>query len=271
MDLASILDLEDLGNDRFRGRTPPDSVRADIFGGQVAGQALRAASFTVVPEHLPNSVHGYFLRRGQSTLPIDIHVERTRAGRTYTSRRVDVRQEGKTIFAMLASFHADEPGREFDHPMPEGIPDPDSLVPDSYGTEWHPGVEVRTIESDSPTLQWWGRASPPYPRQAVMHYCGLLYASDMRAGAAALAAIGVESRLRPEHAAERVPVGNIGSLDHALWFHRTPRADEWFFCDVRPLTIRDSRGLVLGRMFDAEGRHLATFTQEIFLKLEGDG
>ena len=149
VDLASILELEEVGDDQWRAWTPPGSMRSDIFGGQVAGQALRAASLTVVPEHLPNSLHGYFLRRGQATLPIDIHVERTRAGRTYTSRRVDVRQEGKTIFAMLASFHADEPGREFDHEMARNIPDPDSLSP-AAGSEWHPGIEVRTVDAEGP-------------------------------------------------------------------------------------------------------------------------
>jgi acyl-CoA thioesterase-2 len=265
VDLASILELEEVGDDQWRAWTPPGSMRSDIFGGQVAGQALRAASLTVVPEHLPNSLHGYFLRRGQATLPIDIHVERTRAGRTYTSRRVDVRQEGKTIFAMLASFHADEPGREFDHEMAKNIPDPDSLPP-AAGSEWHPGIEVRTVEAEGPAVQWWGRIPPPFPSDPLMHFCGLLYASDLRAGGAAMAAIGFNDG--PSRDGDRRPVGNFGSLDHAVWFHRTPSVNEWFFCDVRPLTVRDSRGLVLGTMFDGAGRHLATFTQEMFLKID---
>jgi acyl-CoA thioesterase II len=265
VDLASILELEDVGGDQWRAWTPPGSMRSDIFGGQVAGQALRAASFTVVPEHRPNSLHGYFLRRGQPALPIDIHVERTRAGRTYTNRRVDVRQEGKTIFAMLASFHAEEPGREFDHEMASNIPDPDSLPP-AAGSEWHPGVEVRTVEGEGPAVQWWGRIPKPFPPDPLLHFCGLLYASDLRAGGAAMAAIGFGDGLTPD--GERPPTGNFGSLDHAVWFHRAPSVDEWFFCDVRPLTVRDSRGLVIGTMFDGGGRHLATFTQEMFLKVD---
>ncbi len=265
MDLASILDLEEVDNDRWRAWTPPGSLRSDIFGGQVAGQALRAASLTVEPQHLPNSVHGYFLRRGQSALPIDIYVERTRAGRTYTSRRVDVRQEDKTIFAMLTSFHAEEPGREFDHAMPPGIPDPQLLPGAPIGTEWHPGFEVRTVEVEGPAVQWWGRVPRPFPSDPMMHFCALLYASDLRAGGAAMAAIGYGAG-GPVRDGEGRPIGNFGSLDHALWFHRTPKVDDWFFCDVRPLTVRDSRGLVFGTIFDREGRHLASFTQEMFLK-----
>lgn len=271
MTLASILTVEEMDDDTWRAWTPPGSARPDIYGGQVAGQALRAACLTVDNGHLPNSVHCYFLRRGQPQLPIDITVERVRAGRTYSSRRIDVRQDGKTIFAMLASFHGDEPGREFDHPMPSGIPDPESL-PDPEMGPWSPALEVRTVEIEAPLVQWWGRVAEPFPADPSMHYCGLLYASDLRAGGAAMAAVGYDFGVRSPGVggeAEEESLrsfGNFGSLDHALWFHRAPAVDEWFFCEVRPLTVRDSRGLVLGTMFDRAGRHLATFTQEMFLK-----
>ncbi len=275
MDLSSILQLEDVGEDRWRAWTPPVSYRPDnfIFGGQVAAQALRAATLTVVPEHRPNSVHGYFLRRGQANLPLDIHVERVRAGRTYTSRRVDVRQEDKTIFAMLASFHGDEPGPEFDHPMPSGVPDPASLAEPGDDFGWTSVVEIRHVMVEGPSVQWWGRVRPPFPPDPVLHYCALLYESDLRAMGAAMAAIGYGFPERPPREPDggwRRDFGDFGSLDHALWYHRTPVVDEWIFCDVQSLTVRDSRGLVLGRMFDADGRHLATFTQEVFIKLGGD-
>jgi acyl-CoA thioesterase-2 len=273
VDLSSLLQLEDLGDDRWLAWTPAVSERPDnfIFGGQVAAQALRAAALTVVAEHRPNSVHGYFLRRGQANLPLDIQVERVRGGRTYTSRRVDVRQGDKTIFAMLASFHAEEPGREFDHPMPDGVPDPHSLAESEERFGWASGVEMRHVAAAGPTVQWWGRVRPPFPPDPVMHYCALLYESDLRAIGAAAAAVGFgfPEREALDSADDwRRNLGDFGSLDHALWYHRTPVVDEWVFCDVRPLTVRDSRGLVLGRMFDAGGRHLATFTQEVFLKLD---
>ena len=270
MTLASILSLEDIGPDAWRGWTPPGSRRTDIFGGQVAGQALRAASLTVADEHLPNSVHGYFLRRGQPALPIDIYVERVRAGRTYTSRRVDVRQDDKTIFAMLASFHQEEPGREFDHPMPEGVPDPESIPGPEPGAGWQPDIEVRRVDNEGPVVQWWGRVTEPFPADRNLQFCGLLYASDLLAGGAAMGAVGFGSAMGPALDPGGRPMGNFGSLDHSVWFHRIPQVDDWFFCDVRPLTVRDSRGLVVGTMFDRQARHLATFTQEMFLK-EGAG
>jgi acyl-CoA thioesterase II len=266
--LATILDVEAIEDGTWRAWTPPGTPRPDIFGGQVAGQALRAASLTVADEHLPNSVHCYFLRRGQRDLPLEIRVERVRGGRTYSSRRVDVRQDDKTIFAMLASFHAEEPGPEYDHSMPDDIPEPDTLAPEAENV-WEPAIEIRTVPVESPAVRWWGRVAQPFPSDPLLHCCALLYASDMRAGSAAMEAIGVSAGFFPPPGGGPTtrPVGNFGSLDHALWFHRTPTVDDWFFCDIRPLTVRDSRGLVLGTMFDRHGRHLATFTQEMFLKL----
>lgn len=266
--LATILDVAAIDDDRWRAWTPPGSRRTDIFGGQVAAQALRAATLTVAPEHLPNSVHCYFLRRGNPQQPLDISVERVRGGRTYSSRRIDVRQDDRTIFAMLASFHAEEPSREFDHAMPAGIPDPDQLPAVPGQVMWEPSLDVRFVPVESPAIRWWGRVMGPFPADLAMHFCALLFASDLGAGGAALAAVGYGAGFGPALDAEGQPLGNFGSLDHALWFHRTPAVDGWFFCDVRPLTVRDSRGLVLGTIFDRDGRHLATFTQEMFLKVD---
>jgi acyl-CoA thioesterase-2 len=262
--LASILNLEFVGDDVWLAYTPPGTRRSDIFGGQVAAQALRAATLTVEPDRLPNSVHCYFLRRGQPDRPLEIHVTRTRSGRTYASRGVDVVQEGKTIFSMLASFHVEEPGPEYDHPMPEDIADPDEIAAASSQPEWETELEMRTVAVQDPIVRWWARVPPPFPADPALHVCALLYASDIRSGGAAMAAIGAGSADGPP--VDR-PVGNFGSLDHAIWFHRVPVVDDWIFCEVRPLTARDSRGLVLGTMFDRHGRHLATFTQEMFMKL----
>jgi acyl-CoA thioesterase-2 len=240
-------------------------MRQDIFGGQVAGQALRAAAYTVEPGYFPNSVHCYFLRRGKGAEPVTIAVDRVRDGRTYVSRQVQVSQGGKTIFSMMASFHVDEPGREFDHPMPGGLGDPDDL-PFEDPMPWESAIEQRHVVVAPPSMRWWGRSSAPVSEDPILHYCGLLYASDMGAGGVAMAAVGFGDGLGPHRDADGRPIGNFGSLDHALWFHRRPAVDEWFLCDAQPLTVRDSRGLVTGTLFDRAGNHLASFTQEMFLK-----
>lgn len=263
--LVALLDLEPAGEDTWTGHTPIGSARADIFGGQVAGQALRAATLTLSGTYVPNSLHCYFLRRGRSSEPVEIVVRRVRDGRTYASRQVDVRQDGKSIFSMMASFHVPEPGRERECRMPDGVPDPEDLEPEAPPA-WDPLIEVRPVDHADGSLRWWGRAAAPFPADPLLHCCGLLYASDLRAGSVALAVAGFGDGLSVVRDAEGRPVGDFGSLDHALWFHRTPVVDDWFFCEVRPSTIRDSRGLVTGDMFDRAGRHLATFVQEMFLK-----
>ncbi len=262
--LADILELESLGDDVHRAWTPPGTNRPDIFGGQVAAQALRAAACTVEAAHLPSSVHCSFLRRGRPDLPIDLVVERTRAGRTYTNRRVEARQDGRTILAMLAAFHAEEPSAEHELEMPRGASSPDEArAVGGGGGGWEVPFEVREVPLEGVGVRYWARLTSPFPSDPLLHACALLYASDMRAGAPAIEAVGGDAGGRPRGGRR----GNFGSLDHALWFHRLPRVDEWFFCDVQLLTARDSRGLVLGTMHDQGGRHLATFAQEMFLKV----
>ncbi|HEY3942433.1 MAG TPA: acyl-CoA thioesterase domain-containing protein [Acidimicrobiales bacterium] len=275
--LEELLDVEQLGDDVYRAHTPPDTNRPDIFGGQVASQALSAAARTVGNGHVPNSVHCYFLRRGQPELPIDLHVERTRGGRTYTSRRIDARQDGKSIFSMLASFHGAEPGVERELPMPAGAGHPDDWqegVGRSGGPPWHMPFEMRDAGGEDFDVRYWARVTP-FPADPVLHCCALLYVSDMRAGSPAIQVSGVPTfdQLDAEGGAPMPSrdAANMGSLDHALWFHATPQVDEWFFCEVRPLTVRDSRGLVLGTMHDAAGHHLATFAQEMFMKVGPSG
>jgi acyl-CoA thioesterase-2 len=202
-----------------------------------------------------------------------------RDGRTYASRHVEVSQGGRVIFAMMASFHAPEPGRDRCRTMPDDVPDPEDLEAD-IPAMWDPLLEVRPVPDGAPAvplaapavplaappMRWWGRVTDPFPADVSLHYCALLYASDLRAGSAALIAAGLGDGLTPMRDGRGRSVGNFGSLDHALWFHRTPAVDEWFFCEVRPSTVTDSRGLVKGDMFDRAGRHLASFAQEMFLK-----
>ena len=265
--IADLLNLEPQGDDRWHGHSPVPTGRSDLFGGQVAAQALSAASRTVASGHLANSVHCYFMRRGDPAVPLEISVDRVRDGRTYSSRRIEVCQNGKPIFEMLASFHVDEPGDEYDHAMPQSVPDPDELAPRSLTPGADHGLDVRIVPVEAPLVRWWGRVPTTFPDDPAMHLCALLYASDLRAGSAAIMAIGHDDSTPMELRPKDGPIVNFGSLDHALWFHRVPRVDEWFFVEVKPMTVRDSRGLVLGTIFDRQGVHLATFTQEMFLKV----
>lgn len=274
-DLLEILQFDDLGGDVFRFATPAGAAsgRSDIFGGQVAAQALRAAIATTAEPFLPNSVHCYFLRRGRPDLPLDCHVGRVRDGRTYATRRVELRQDGKPVFTMLASFHAPEAAPTFEVAAPLGTPGPETVRPSQAppagprGWAWRPVMEVRTLPTAPPEAAWWGRFPPGLPDDPAVHLCGLLYASDMQAGGVAMAAVGIPPSAAIPGAEARFP-GNFGSLDHALWFHRVPTVDDWFLSRMRALQALDARGLVLGELFDAGGRPLATFVQEAFLKLE---
>jgi acyl-CoA thioesterase-2 len=182
-----------------------------------------------------------------------------------------VSQDDRLIFTMMASFHAEEPGREYLRPMPAGVVDPEDL-PALDGTDgWDPGIEMRPIDAVEPTMRYWCRTTDDFPPDRTLHEAGLLYASDLRAGGAAMLAIGFVPFGAPAPGSSARPArGTFGSLDHALWFHRRPRVDDWFFCEVQPIAVRDARGLVLGTMFDRAGNHIATFTQEMFLKPEAE-
>ena len=196
----------------------------------MAAQALRAGALTVAPEHRPNSVHGYFLRRGQANLPLDIHVERVRAGRTYTSRQIDVRQEDKTIFAMLASFHADEPARSSITPCRRASrtrtrwPHPTRI---SVGVgRRHPprrgGRPDRAVVGPGPAAIS-GRFDHALLRPAVR----VRPASRRRRGRGHRIRVSATARTGTPRC-WRGNFGNFGSLDHALWYHREPVVDEWF-------------------------------------------
>jgi acyl-CoA thioesterase-2 len=129
--------------------------------------------------------------------------------------------------------------------------------------------EMRNVPSEGFGIRYWARVTP-FPAEPLLHSCALLYVSDMRAGSPVIEASGLPSFGPPGSDANERRLVNLGSLDHALWFHTTPRVDEWFFCEVQPLTVRDSRGLVIGTMHDVAGHHVATFVQEMFLKVLGE-
>ncbi|MEY2470848.1 MAG: acyl-CoA thioesterase [Actinomycetota bacterium] len=271
-DLIELLDLERIEVNIFRGQSP-DENRQRVFGGQVAGQALVAAGRTVQesvrpgePERHVHSLHAYFLRPGDPTTPIIYEVDRIRDGRSFTTRRVNAIQHGKAIFTLSASFQVAEEGLDHAAAMPAGLPDPEGL-PD-FKTRMEPykeqmgdwysrprPIDLRFIDpvENSPTQRLWFRADGKLTDDALLHVCVVTYASDMTL----LDSIFSAHDLKWED-------GNImgASLDHAMWFHRPFRADEWMLYDQFSPSASGARGLAEGRIFTQDGRLAVSVVQE---------
>ncbi|WP_439378297.1 acyl-CoA thioesterase II [Amycolatopsis lexingtonensis] len=273
--LVALLDLEKIEENIFRGVSPAHSpVR--VFGGQVAGQALVAAGRTVPEERRVHSLHAYFIRGGDPSVPIVYEVDRIRDGRSFTTRRVVAVQHGKAIFSLSASFQKDEPGIDHAETMPEGIPAPETLPTlmeraEGYAIGAHSRprpIDVRYV-NEPPWItretgerparnQVWMRADGKLPEDELLHVCVLTYASDMTLLDSVLARHGVYWDTDKVLGA---------SLDHALWFHRPFRADEWFLYDSASPTASGARGLATGRFFAEDGTLIATVVQEGLLRV----
>jgi acyl-CoA thioesterase II len=272
-DLLAILDLEQLEHNLYRGRSPQVGWQR-VFGGQVIGQALVAACRTV-EDRRPHSLHAYFLLPGDPKIPIIYEVDRIRDGRSFTTRRVVAIQHGQAIFSMSASFHVEEPG--FDHAMrmPD-IPSPEELpgeaemknrimplmpAPARAYFERERPIELRPVEfmryasteKQRPVFNVWIRATGRLPDDPAIHQCVLAYASDMTLLDSSLIAHG-----------RTVFDGSIqaASLDHALWFHRPFRADEWLLYAQDSPNASGARGFSRGLIFDRAGTLVASVAQE---------
>jgi acyl-CoA thioesterase-2 len=275
--LVALLDLERIEENIFRGVSPAESPTR-VFGGQVAGQALIAAGRTVPVDRRVHSLHAYFIRPGDPSIPIVYEVDRIRDGRSFTTRRVTAIQRGNAIFALSASFQVDEPGMEHGEPMPD-VPMPEELP--TYGEQAATmreraglvllprPIDIRYVTEPpwlsresgrrEPRNQVWMRADGKLPDDQLLHVCVLTYCSDMTLLDAVLARHGVYwGQVRG------------ASLDHALWFHRPFRADEWFLYDCVSPTASNARGLATGRFFTRAGLHLATVVQEGLLRPVGE-
>ena len=271
-ELLTLLDLETLDVDLFRGRSPATS-RQRVFGGQVAGQALVAAGRTVEEARLVHSLHAYFVRPGDPATSIIYAVERIRDGRSYSTRRVVARQHGKTIFHMSASFQVAEPGLDHQEPMPdvpapEGLPTPKMLAAQQSDApevttawdEWE-AIDLRVIESGATAdgrQRVWLRIAEPMPSDPLLHVCVLAYASDLTLLSAVLAPHGLSYETEGLQ---------MASLDHAMWFHRPCRADEWLLYDQVSPSTSGGRGLASGRIFTRDGRLVASVMQEGMIRL----
>ncbi|HET8664238.1 MAG TPA: acyl-CoA thioesterase II [Nocardioides sp.] len=278
-ELVKLLDIETLDTNLFRGSSP-DTDRQRVFGGQVAAQALIAAIRTVDEGLQVHSLHAYFLRPGDTTVPIIYDAERIRDGRSFETRRVVARQHGRGIFYLTANFQRPEDGFDHQDAMPE-VPGPDEGLTfaqlhelrsgdkrsaSEFAKEWaaldtrylgnsaYPGHTRLAEDTDRPArAQVWVRVNGDIGDDPVLHTATFTYASDLTLLGATLVPHGVEigsPRLMP------------ASLDHAIWFHRPFRADRWWLYDQWSPSAQGGRGLSLARVFTEDGALVATVAQE---------
>lgn len=276
--LVALLDLERLEDNLFRGVTPALSPTR-IFGGQVAAQALIAAGRTVPADRSVHSLHAYFLRPGDPLVPIVFDVERVRDGGSFTTRRVRAIQHGQPIFTMSASFQIVEPGVDHATPLPD-VPAPESLP--TYAERLAPVRDQMSVWGRLPRPfdvryvnappwesrlagprpgehnQVWFRADGTLPDDPLLHVCVLAYLSDLTLLDSVLASHGLANGF------DRL---QLASLDHAMWFHRPLRVDEWVLYDTESPSASGARGFAMGHFFAADGRMLCTVVQEGLVRL----
>jgi acyl-CoA thioesterase-2 len=281
-ELVETLNLEPLELNLFRGRSPQSSWQR-VFGGQVIGQALVAACRTVeeVTTRPPHSLHAYFLLGGDPKVPIIYEVDRIRDGKSFTTRNVKAIQHGHAIFSMSVSFHVVEQGLSHQFKMPD-VPKPDALPTETQLKErvWplmpepvrryyerERPIELRPVEygrylgekSEDGKFHVWIRATGKLPDEPAIHQCVLAYASDMMLLDAALIPHGRSVFSDDIMAA---------SLDHALWFHRPFRADEWLLYAQDSPNLAGSCGFSRGLIFTSDGTLVASVAQEGLLRLK---
>ena len=276
-ELIDLLDLENIEVNIFRGRSP-DENRQRVFGGQVAGQALVAAARTVdEPGRFVHSLHAYFLRPGDPLQPILYEVDRLRDGRSFTTRRVVAIQHGRAIFNLQASFHDEEGGPDHQLTMPTGVTEPDDLPDfktrmapyrDRLG-EWYDRprpIDLRYVGDDPMSREGqtatgqhvWMRADGTLPDDPVLHACIVTYASDMTL---------LDTTVLPFGLSWDSPGMQMASLDHAMWFHRRFRADEWLLYDQTAISTTGARGLAAGSIFTHDGQLAVSVVQEGLIRV----
>jgi acyl-CoA thioesterase-2 len=274
-ELVTLLDLETLEVNLFRGGQPDGSSLKRVFGGQVAAQAVTAAQLTVPDDRHIHSLHAYFLLGGDPSIPIVYDVENVRDGGSFTTRRIAARQHGENIFYMTASFQRAEDGFDHQDTMPQ-VPSPDEAMPlldvikevrpqdvESWKREWS-SFDLRYIGDDRPAddptralvpavQRLWFRANGTLPASRIVHTAAFTYISDFSLLAVALIPHGElisSPRVQP------------ASLDHTIWFHRPIQADQWLLYDQTSPSASGARGLSTARVFSEDGTLVATVAQE---------
>ena len=281
-DLVALLSLETIEENLFRGVSQDLGFR-QLFGGQVLGQSLSAASQTVDPERPVHSLHGYFLRPGDASLPVVYSVDRVRDGGSFTTRRVTAVQKGQTIFTCSASFQVREAGFEHQSQMPD-VPGPEGLKSESelaqeIADQLPPRmrekavsrkpVEIRPVHVGNPFLpvasepvkHVWFRADGALPDIPAIHKYILAYAADFGL---------LTTSLRPHEVSVWQKFMQVASLDHALWFHDDLRADEWLLYVMDSPWAGGGRGFNRGSVYNQQGKLVASVAQEGLIRQRED-
>jgi acyl-CoA thioesterase-2 len=279
--LVELLDLEYLEDNLYRGQSRNLGGKS-VFGGQVVAQALVAAYRTVASNLVAHSLHSYFLRRGDMDYPIVYQVERIRDGRSFTARRVMAIQKGRPIFSMMASFQAPEYGLEHQAEMPD-VPGPDELkeqlelrqdwindCPEPFRDAFlrKLPIEIKPVsprnplkpDTRDPVQNNWFKAADVLPDDPMIHQCVMAYASDFTL---------LTTALHPHGVTWAQPDMTVASLDHAIWFHRPIKADDWWLYNMDSPMAVSGRGLSRGFIFDQAGKLLASTTQESLMRKYG--
>ncbi len=277
-DILELLDVERIEENLYRGRNAAESEH--VFGGQVLAQAIAAAYRTIDEQRELHSIHAYFLRPGDWNAPILYEVDRIRDGKSFTTRRIAAIQHGRAIFSMSSSWQKDEPGLEHSVPMPD-VPSPESLRSDKEAyaqiAKTRPevqrfayrfdAIDSRQVENilmgnnnnvHPPYKHTWLKTRDALPDNPEVHLCMLAYMSDLDFMSTSMLPHG------------RSPGdGNFqgASLDHALWFHRPFRADEWLLFAKSSPSASGARGFVRGQFFNARGELVATAAQECLIRI----
>lgn len=280
-ELLAILDLEKLEHNLYRGRSPKESWQR-VFGGQTIAQALVAAQRTVELDRHVHSLHGYFMRPGDTTVPIVYEVDRIRDGGSFATRRVVAIQHGQAIFSLEASFQVDETGLEHQIPIPADVPPPDSLksqseilrdhgdaVPAGIKLYWERDrpIEMRPVrlthytsrEKLAPVQNIWIRTTGPVPADRRLRAAVLAYLSDMTLLDTSTFAHGRAIFDRDIQAA---------SLDHAMWFHREHALDSWLLYTQDSPSTQGARGFTRGALYAEDGTLIASVAQEGLIRLK---
>lgn len=284
--LRQVLTLTADGEDKntgetlYTGHTPPQA-RGRVFGGQVMAQSLMAAIRTVDPARDIHSMHGYFIRPGDALKPLTFAVEQLRDGRSFSVRRVHAKQDGKALLSLICSFQEPAPGLDHQSPMPSGVPDPESLPttsqrlghiqhPVAQEWSWARPFDIRHVDSPieaSPgkervaTNMVWMKTFSSLEGDANLHRAALAYASDYTL---------LEPILRRHGLAWVRPGMSVASLDHAMWWHRPARVDEWLLYVQTSHTAQGARGLSHGRIYARTGELVASASQEGMLRVPTD-
>jgi acyl-CoA thioesterase-2 len=277
--LEDLLNLEQLDLNLFRSRASQRNINGALFGGQILGQGLRAAAMTVEGRR-PHSLHGYFLLPGSLDMPVIYDVEFTRDGGSFSTRRVVARQKGRTIFSMEVSFHREESGFEHEHQLGVEVPDPEGLlnmqqIATQFADRLPPEaqrrmslpmlIETRPVNFEDFYLRraqtsrglYWIRVLSAISGDEITQMAGLAYLSDW-----GLAAVATQQHVITGMNSDVM----LASLDHALWFHRPARLDDWLLVEADSPFAAGGRGLLRGHIYDRNRKLVASVAQEALIR-----